>query len=190
MIGVYCVKFPTVFQSFLEKSGMQMDEEIEQGEILVETIYDMVGAAMNVPSVAMGQPTQFIVLNDIEALSRASEIVPVSHFTTQALAAIIVCGDLSRAQIKNKWMLDCEAAAHQLLQTAHAKGLGAYMSPIYPDRERMGKMTELLSLPEDIVAHSYVAMGYPVRVPSARDAMSNERVHYNSWIRKNSSSDI
>lgn len=165
---------------------MQNSPKIEQGPISVDMLYEMVGAAMNIPSVAMGQPTQFIVLNEIEALSRAAEVVPVPPFTMQALAAIIVCGDLNRAQIKEKWMLDCESASQELLLTAHANGLGAYVSAIYPDRDRIDGMTVLLDLPENIVAHSYVALGYPARVPSSRDAFSNERVHYNGWVRKKS----
>jgi len=165
---------------------MQSDPKIEQGPISVDTIYDMVGAAMNIPSVAMGQPTQFVVLNEIEALSRASEVVPLPPFTMQALAAIIVCGDINKAQVKDKWMFDCEAASQQLMLAAHANGLAAYISSIYPDRDRMDGMTVLLDLPENVIAHSYVAMGYPARVPSARDAFSNERVHYNSWVRKKS----
>lgn len=165
---------------------MQSNAKIEQGPISVETIYDMVGAAMNIPSVAMGQPTQFVILNEIEALSRASEVVPVPPFTMQALAAIIVCGDLNKAQIKDKWILDCEAASQQILLAAHANGLGAYISSIYPDRDRVDGMTVLLDLPENVIAHSYVALGYPAKVPSARDAFSNERVHYNIWVRKKS----
>jgi nitroreductase len=165
---------------------MQSNPQIEQGPISVDTIYDLVGAAMNIPSVAMGQPAQFVVLNEIEALSRAAEIVPLPPFTMQALAAIIVCGDINKAQLKDKWMLDCEAASQALLMAAHANGLGAYVSPIYPDRDRIDGMTVLLDLPENVVAHSYVAMGYPAKIPSARDAFSNERVHYNMWVRKKS----
>lgn len=166
---------------------MQSAPKIEQGPISVDTIYDMVGAAMNIPSVSIGQPTQFVVLNEVEALSRASEVVPVPPFTMQALAAIIVCGDISKAQKKDMWMIDCEAAAQQLVLAAHSHGLGAYISSIYPERDRMDGMLVLLDLPENVVAHSYVAMGYPARVPSAKDAFSNERVHYNGWVRKKSS---
>ncbi len=166
---------------------MQNETKIEQGPISVDTLYDILGAAMNIPSVAMGHPAQFVILNEIETLSKASEVVPAPPFTMQALAAIIVCGDINRAQIKDKWMLDCEAAAQQLLQATHANGLGAYISEIYPDRDRIDGMTVLLDLPENVVAHSYVGMGYPAHVPNARDAFSNDRIHYNTWVRKKSS---
>ena len=39
---------------------------IEQGPISVDTIYDLIGSALNIPSVAMGQPTQFVVLNEVD----------------------------------------------------------------------------------------------------------------------------
>jgi len=165
---------------------MQNIPDIKQGPISVEAIYEIVGAAMNIPSVAKGQPTQFIVLNQIEALSKASEIVPVPPFTMQALAAIVVCGDKDKAQEKDKWMFDCEAASQQILMTAHANGLGSYISAIYPHQDRIEGMTELLDLPGNVVPHSYVSLGYPAHVPGARDAFSNERVHYNGWVRRKS----
>ena len=160
---------------------------IKQGPISVDSLYEMVGAAMNIPSVAMGQHTQFVVLNEIDALSMASEVVPVPPFTMQALAAFVVCGDVSKAQIKDKWMVDCEAAAQQLLLAAHANGLGAYISAIYPHQDRIDGITAILDLPVTVVAHSYVSLGYPAHVPTAREAFSNERVHYNIWVRKKSS---
>ena len=165
---------------------MQVIPNIKQGPISVEAIYEIVGSAMNIPTVAKGQPTQFVVLNQIEALSRASEVVPVPPFTMQALAAIIVCGDVDKAQIKDKWMHDCEAAAQQILITAHANGLGSYISAIYPHQDRIDGITEQLDLPHSVVPHSYVSIGYPASVPDARDAFSNERVHYNGWVRRKS----
>ena len=166
---------------------MENNASIDQGPISVNSIYEMVGAAMNVPSVALGQPTHFVVLNEIEALCDASEIIPAPPFTMQALAAIIVCGDLNKAQKKDKWMFDCEAAAQQLLITAHANGLGAYISQIYPHGERIQGVTDLFGFPDNIVAHSYISLGYPAEIPSDRDAYSNERVHYNGWVRRKSS---
>ena len=163
---------------------MENITDINQGPISAETIYDMVGEAMKVPSVAFGQPTQFIVLNEIEALSKASEIVSHHPLTKQALAAIIVCGDLNGAEDKEKWMYDCEAASQRILLAAHANGLGAHISTIYPDRDRIYGMTELLDLPDNIIPHSYVAMGSPVKITGSRAALSNERVHYNCWVVK------
>ena len=166
---------------------MQDIPDIKQGPISVDELYAMVGSAINIPSIAMGQSTQFVVLNKIETLSRASEVIPAPPFTMQALAAIIVCGDMNKAQIKDKWMLDCEAASQQLLLAAHANGLGAFIAAIYPERDKIDGISVLLDLPDYVVPHSYVSLGYPAKVPSARDAFSNERVHYNGWVRRKSS---
>ena len=160
--------------------------DMMQGPISAQTICDLVEEALNVPSVAMGQPTQFIVLNEIESLSKASEIVPHHPLTVQALAAIIVCGDLNGAKDKDKWMLDCEAASQQLLVSAHANGLAAHLSTIYPDHERIYRMTTMLDLPDNIIAHSYVAMGSPASVPEGRESSCYERIHYNSWMKSKS----
>jgi hypothetical protein len=144
----------------------------------------MVETAMKIACVAKGQPTQFVALNEIEALSRPAEIVTLSPHTIHALAAIVVCGDLNMAEDKDKWMLDCEAASQQLLQAVYSNGLGAHKSPIYPDRDRIYGMTVMLGLPDHIIAHSYVALGYPVKVTAEDEPSGNERIHYNSWVRE------
>ena len=162
---------------------MQSSDHMGQEQISAETICDLVGEAISLPSIAKGQPTQFIVLNEIESLSKASEIVPRHPLTVQALAAIIVCGDLDGAEDKDKWMLDCEAASQQILVSAHANGLGAHISNIFPDRDRIYGMTTLLGLPDNIIAHSYVAMGSPAAVPSSCDSATIERIHFNSWVK-------
>jgi nitroreductase len=163
---------------------MQSGVKIEQHSISAETIYEMVETAMRIPSVAKGQPTQFVVLNEIETLSRAAEIVTLSPHIMHALAAIVVCGDLNMSEDKDKWMLDCEAASQQLLQAAYANGLGAHKASIYPDRDRIYGMTVMLGLPDHIIAHSYVALGYPVKVTAEDEPSGNERIHYNSWVRE------
>ena len=163
---------------------MQSSVDMEQAPIPAETICDLIGEAISIPSVAKGQPTQFIVLNEVESLSKASEIVPQKPLTVQALAAIIVCGDLNKAELKDKWMLDCEAASQQIIVSAHANGLAAQTSTIYPDHDRIYGMTTLLDLPDYIIAHTYVAMGSPVTVSSGCELSSNKRIHFNSWERK------
>jgi hypothetical protein len=158
--------------------------DIEQGLISGETICELVGEAMNIHSVALGQPTQFIILNEIESLSKASEIVPHHPLAKQALAAIVVCGDLNGAENKDKWMFDCETASQKLLLAANASGLSAHISTIYPDKDKMYNMSTLLDLPDNIIAHSYVAMGSPAKITGSCEAFSNERVHFNGWVIK------
>jgi hypothetical protein len=88
------------------------------------------------------------------------------------------------AEDKDKWMLDCEAASQQLLQAVYSNGLGAHKSPIYPDRDRIYGMTDMLGLPDHIKAHSYVSLVYPVKDTDKDEPFSNERVLCNSWVRK------
>ena len=163
---------------------MQSKTEVELGPISAETIGELVGEAMNIHSVSLGQPTQFIILNEIEALSRASEIVPPHPLAKQALAAILVCGDLNGAEDKEKWMFDCETASQQILLSAYANGLNAHISTIYPDREKIYNMTVLLDLPDNIIAHSYVSMGSPADITGRCAAFNDKRVHFNGWMMK------
>ena len=160
---------------------MQNEVDLNQGPIPAETIIDLIGEAINIPSVALGRPTQFIVLNEIESLFKASEIVPHHPLAKQALAAIVVCGDLDGAEDKDKWMFDCETASQKIILAANANGLGAHISSIYPDRDRIYEMTVLLGLPDNIIAHSYVAMGSPARNISDIEDVNNGRIHYNGF---------
>ena len=68
-----------------------------------------------------------------------------------------------------------------ILLAAHALGLGAVWTGVYPREERMDGLTELLGLPEHIIPHSLVVMGYPVELPPKQDRFKVEKIHYNGW---------
>lgn len=160
---------------------MQTGTDSELSSIPLEKIIEMIESAMQIPSAAGGQPTQFVVLYDIETLYRAAEIVPLSFHSMQALAAIVVCGDLIGAADKEKWMTDCGAALEHLHKAANSAGFAANKAPIFPDGEKIYGMTVMLGLPHHIIPHSYLALGYPVRISKSAEPSGPDRVHYNSW---------
>jgi nitroreductase len=146
-----------------------------------EIIREILAAAMCAPSAGNQQPWHFVVITDREILRRVPDIHPYAAMTRQAPGAILVCGDLSLERYPGNWVLDCSAAVQNLLLAAHAKGLGAVWTGIYPQKDRMEGFRRLLHLPENIVPHTLVPFGYPSQQLPREDRYKEERVHYNGW---------
>ena len=78
-------------------------------------------------------------------------------------------------------MVDCAAAVQNLLLAAHALGLGAVWTGVYPREERAEALSRLLGLPENVVPHSLIVLGYPAEQPRTEDRYREDRVHRNRW---------
>ncbi|UCD33198.1 MAG: nitroreductase family protein [Desulfobacterales bacterium] len=149
-----------------------------------DLIHDILAAAMTAPSAGNQQPWQFVVITDRKILDRIPEINPYASMAKQAALAILICGDLSLEKFPGNWVLDCSAAVQNLLLAAHDKGLGAVWTGIYPDKQRMEDFQQLVGLPQHVVAHTLVPMGYPNQKLSREDRFKQERIHYNHWPTK------
>ena len=79
------------------------------------------------------------------------------------------------------WVVDCAAAVENMLLAAHALGLGAVWTGVYPRQERMDGLRRIAKLPEGIMPHSLVVLGYPAEQPPPQDRYRPERVHRNTW---------
>ena len=73
------------------------------------------------------------------------------------------------------------AAVENILIAAHALGLGAVWTAVYPDPDRMLGFANLFSLPEEIAPFALVTIGYPAARPPPVDRYREERVHRNAW---------
>lgn len=144
-------------------------------------IQQLLEAAMAAPSARNQQPWEFIILTDRDILEQVSRINPNAQMATQAPLAILVCGNLKVEISPGYWVLDCAAAVQNLLLCAHALGLGAVWTGTYPNEERMDGYSQLLDLPEHIVPHTLVVVGYPAQVPAAQERFNPERIHHNGW---------
>lgn len=146
-----------------------------------ELITKLLAAAMAAPSARNQQPWQFVVITDKSILEKLPSVNPNTQMAHEAPLAILVCGDLKVETSPGYWVVDCSAATQNLLLCAHALGLGAVWTGTYPNEERMDGYTELLGLPEYILPHSLVLIGYPAEVPPPEDRYNPERIHYNGW---------
>jgi len=141
----------------------------------------LLAAAMSAPSAGNGQPWQFAVITDREILRQVPGINPHAAMAAEAPLAILVCGDLNREEYPGYWVVDCAAAVQNLLLAAHALGLGAVWTGIYPNQERMEGYRSLMHLPEHLWAHTLIPLGYPAEQRPREDRYEEERVHANRW---------
>lgn len=147
-----------------------------------ETIREIIGAAMMAPSAGNAQPWQFIVVTDRDKLAQIKGINPYASMADHAPLGILVCGDLSLEKYPGFWVQDCTAAMQNLLLAAHAKGLGAVWTGIYPLEERIGGFRSLFRLPEHVIPLGFAVMGFPAQKPKSPDRFRSDRVHADNWL--------
>jgi nitroreductase len=110
----------------------------------------LLAAAMSAPSARNGQPWHFVVIDDRSILAEIARLCPNAKMAEHAPLAILVAGDLDLEGSPGYWVVDCAAAVQNLLLAAHALGLGAVWTGVYPGQERMERLGRLAGLPERI----------------------------------------
>ncbi len=150
-----------------------------------ETLHKLLTAAMSGPSCVNARDWSFLVVRDRETLNRMADANgrPAEPLRGAA-AGILVCGDLERAfpRAKEYWVVDGAIAAENLCLAAHALGIGSVWLGTWPQMDRVQRQRELFQLPEHIVPHSLIALGYPAGEPEARgEIYEADRVHFERW---------
>jgi len=136
---------------------------------------------MFAPSARNTQPWHFIVITDRELLGRIPHIHPYADMCYEISCAILVCGDLNMESLEGYLALNCGAATQNILLAAHDIGLGAVWLGVYPRKERMDPIAELLKIPKNIIPISLVAVGIPEETKEKPERFIEERIHYNVW---------
>lgn len=154
------------------------DRPIEQGKI--DTL---LRAGMSAPTACDQRPWHFVVVDDREILEKIAQASPYSGMAASAPLAIVVCGNMEKAQggCGAYWTQDVSAATENILLAAHAMGLGAVWCGIYPDTERAKALGSLLSLPSNMVAFNIIVIGYPAEHPTPKNKYTDDNVSYNHF---------
>ena len=148
-----------------------------------DTLELLLRAAMAAPSAVNRQPWAFVVVDDRELLRKFSEALPFAKMAAEAPLAVVVCGDLSRnpGASGEWWVMDASAASENLLLAAHAMGLGAVWTGIYPREERVRAVREILGLPAHVVPLNLVPVGYPADNPVPKQKWNPANIRHNGW---------
>ncbi len=140
-------------------------------------VQDLLEAAMNAPSAINEQAWQFVILSEkvLEKYLAINGNTPKS-----APVAILVCRDLAAEKAKGYSVQDCAAASQNILLAAHAKGLGAVWTTVFP--EKVVPTRNLLNIPESIQPFSCIPVGYPaVDLKNTTSRFDEKKVHRQSW---------
>lgn len=153
----------------------------KQTPVTKAVIKDILAAGMNASYCSKEKPWHFVVITDVDILSQLSHLNPYTAMGREALAAILVCGDLGVATPTCDWVMDCGAAVQSLLLAAQSVGLASPWTGIYPDELRMKVFRDLLHLPNYIYPHTFIPLGYPTDHVSLDLTVEEDRIHYNGW---------
>ncbi|MBI9103123.1 MAG: nitroreductase family protein [Spirochaetales bacterium] len=140
-------------------------------------IQEILKAAMYAPSAGNARPWQFYIIKSRQMLSEIKNINPYAGMAEEAAFGILVCGDLSKEMFEGYWVVDCSAAVQNILLAVHSLGLGAVWTGVHPMEERKEEFRKLLSLPENIIPHSFIPVGYPDQEPSKPERFQAENIH-------------
>ena len=154
------------------------DQPVEQEKIDI-----MLKAAMAAPTAVNLQPWHFIVITDKQTIGLLSGKQP-----TNAPLLIAMCGDTDKTstpdgkmKLPDFWVEDVSAATENLLLAAHALGLGAVWTGVYPAMERVAEVANVLNCPNNIVPVAVVRVGYPDESPAPKDKFKEENISYNKF---------
>lgn len=148
-----------------------------------ELVRKLLAAAMSAPSADNCQPWQFLIVTDRAKLAEIPKVHRYAAMAKDAPLAILVCGEegLELSPGSGYWVLDCAAAVENLLLAAHALGLGAVWTGVYPGRERIEAFRRFFDLPEHVTPHTFIPIGYPARQLPPEDRYRADRVHRDVW---------
>ena len=147
-------------------------------DVLVE---EVLRCGMQAPSACNEQPWQFVVVRDKALLAQVGAINPYAAYAKSAPLAILVAGDKGLDKCGGYWIEDCSACAQNMLLAAHALGLGAVWTGIYPLPERIAGFQKLFALPEAVIPMALLVVGHPASTPAPQDRFRDERVHNEKW---------
>lgn len=154
-----------MLEALVQRRSVRTFADKPVGEEMVQLL---LRAAQCAPSAGNEKPWHFVVLQDRNVITRIPEFHPYSAVLLKCSLAIALFADLREERFPGNWPLDCAAATQNILLQAQALHLGAVWLGIYPEKERMKCLEELLEVPEDLKAFSVVAVGHPAEKPPIR----------------------
>lgn len=149
-----------------------------------DKVEKLLRAAMCAPTAMDKRPWEFVVVKDPAKLAALAARLPHSRVGNGAKLAIVVCGSLDNGlpgRGKEYWIHDCSAASMNLLLAAHAQGLGAVWTGVFPGEDRIAAVREILSIPDGYMPLNVIPVGYPAENPPAKDKWNPAKIHYDKW---------
>lgn len=153
--------------------------------ITEEQLKVILGAATSGPSCVYAQDWEFIVVREKEVLNRMADCNGRPAEPARGCdVGILICGNLDRAfpPARDYWIIDGAIAGQNIVLAATALGLGSVWLGVYPEMDRVENQQKYFGLPESIVPHSLIALGYPDESEPRRPKKPvPDCIHYEKW---------
>lgn len=146
-----------------------------------DDLLTIVKAGMAAPTAKNAQPWKFIVITDNAIMDTLSTRLPYAKMLKDASAAIVVCGDLSKALTgadDNYWTIDCAMASENILLAVESMGLGAVFTAVWPYPEREEPVRAALKLPENLRPLNVIPIGYPTGIDKPKNKWKPENIYW------------
>ncbi len=139
-------------------------------------------AGMASPTSGDMQPWHFVVLKDKKDIDRyaASNKYHAEDIKKTPLF-IFVCADTTRmaeGQGRELWVQDLSAVSENILLAAHAMGLGACWTTIYPIQKKVNGISRTLNLPGNLIPLNGIIIGYPDEPLQPKDKWDTKKITY------------
>lgn len=158
-----------------------LDTKVERKDLL--TILE---AGLTGPSACNRRPWEFVVVEDRTTLDALSKGNLAAKPLLSAPLAIVVMGNTDKAirRAPLYWTEDASAATENMIIAASSLSIGSLWMGVWPEEEKIRRVREVLSVPENIVPFSILALGYPKDEGSPMWAVSEGRekaIHWGKW---------
>ncbi|WP_346048513.1 nitroreductase family protein [Ihuprevotella massiliensis] len=169
----------TVLENILTRTSIR---KFKQQPVEDAKIEALLRAGMAAPTSGNKQPWHFVVLKekkDIEKYAESNQYHAEDIKKTPLF--IFVCADTTRmaeGQSKDLWIQDLSAASENILLAAHALGLGACWTTVYPIEKKVKGISKTLNLPSHLIPLNGIIIGYPAEMEQPKDKWDVQKVTY------------
>ncbi len=166
-----------VLQNIMARTSVRKFKQQPVEDAKIETL---LRAGMASPTSGDMQPWHFVVLKDKKDIERyaASNKYHAEDIKKTPLF-IFVCADTTRmaeGQGRELWVQDLSAVSENILLAAHAMGLGACWTTIYPIQKKVMGISRTLHLPANLIPLNGIIIGYPDEPLQPKDKWDEKKI--------------
>ena len=168
-----------VLENIMTRTSIRKFKQQPVEDAKIETL---LRAGMAAPTSGNMQPWHFVVLKDKKDIEKYAES---NKFHAEDIKKtplfIFVCADTTRmaeGQGKELWIQDLSAVSENILLAAHAVGLGACWTTIYPIQKKINGISRTLNLPGNLIPLNGIIIGYPDEAEQPKDKWDIKKITY------------
>lgn len=148
-----------------------------------DKILEVIKSGMQAPSSKDSRPWEFIIVDDRETLDGLSKTHHGAKQLKSAQACIVVLGDNRKFFKAGRWILDLSACMENMLLEIVNQDLCGSWIGCFPSNKRIAYVSDLLNLPNHMVAYSMVALGYSdLEKNEFIDKFDETKIHKNTYL--------